>query len=100
MPEFLTLMPPAQALQKLLDRLPAPVIHGEIISTLEAAGRVTAAGIHAPHPLPAFTRSAVDGYAVIAADTNGSSENLPGYLSLTEEIRMGTAPGFRLTRGK
>jgi molybdopterin molybdotransferase len=100
MPEFLTLMPPGQALRKLLDTLPAPVILADTIPALEASGRVTAAGVQAPHPLPAFNRSSVDGYAVIAADTNGSSESLPAYLTLTEEIRMGTSPTFRLERGK
>ncbi len=100
MPEFLTLMPPGIALKTLLDSLPVPVIHIETIAALDALGRVTAAGIMAPHPLPAFNRSAVDGYAVMAADTNGASDSLPAYLSLTAEIPMGTTPSFQLERGK
>ena len=42
--------------------------------------RVPAAPVTAPHALPGFARSTVDGYAVRAADTYGVSEGLPGYL--------------------
>lgn len=46
----------------------------------------------APHPLPGFARSTVDGYAVRAADTYGVSEGLPGYLTVTGAVAMGAAP--------
>ena len=46
----------------------------------------------APHPLPGFARSTVDGYAVRAADTYGVSEGLPGYLTVTGAVAMGTEP--------
>ena len=48
--------------------------------------------VTAPHPLPGFARSTVDGYAVRAADTYGVSEGLPGYLTVTGAVRMGTEP--------
>ena len=47
----------------------------------------------APHALPGFARSTVDGYAVRAADTYGASEGLPGYLTVVGAVRMGTVPG-------
>ena len=43
--------------------------------------------VTAPHALPGFARSTVDGYAVRAADTYGASEGLPGYL---DRDRRGT----------
>jgi molybdopterin molybdotransferase len=60
---------------------------------------VTAEPVRAPHALPGFARSTVDGYAVRAADTYGVSEGLPGYLTVTGAVRMGTAPDVTVTQG-
>src|SRR5580658_11037570 len=57
-----------------------------------ALRRVPAGPVTAPHPLPGFARSTVDGYAVRAADTYGVSEGLPGYLTVTGAVAMGTTP--------
>jgi molybdopterin molybdotransferase len=54
-----------------------------------ALHRVPAAPVAAPHALPGFARSTVDGYAVRAADTYGVSDGLPGYLQLTGAVLMG-----------
>ena len=43
----------------------------------------------APAALPAFVRSTVDGYAVLARDTFGANNTLPAYLRLAGEIHMG-----------
>src|SRR3954471_20234998 len=48
-----------------------------------------AAPVYAPHDLPGFARSTVDGYAVRAADTFGASEGLPSYLDLAGAVAMG-----------
>lgn len=96
MPEFLELMPPADALALLFSRLPAPAVSVEVIETSGALGRVTAVPVVAPEPLPAFARSTVDGYAVRAADTFGASDSLPAYLSVAGESPMGGAPDFCL----
>src|SRR3979411_2926964 len=45
-----------------------PVQDVESVSLTEADGRILAAGISAPLPLPPFTNSAVDGYAVRGGD--------------------------------
>ncbi|MGE5178250.1 MAG: molybdopterin molybdenumtransferase MoeA, partial [Bacteroidota bacterium] len=39
------------------------------VPLLEANGRVLAASIRAPFPLPRFTDSAMDGYAIRASET-------------------------------
>ena len=54
-----------------------------------ALHRVPAGPVTAPHALPGFARSTVDGYAVRAADTYGVSEGLPGYLQVTGAVPMG-----------
>jgi molybdopterin molybdotransferase len=55
--------------------------------------------VRAPHELPGFARSTVDGYAVRAADTYGVSDGLPGYLTLTGAVAMGAAPTVTVQAG-
>jgi molybdopterin molybdotransferase len=71
----------------------------ETIPLAEALRRVPADPVTAPHPLPGFARSTVDGYAVRAADTYGVSEGLPGYLTVTGAVLMGTEPAITVTPG-
>ena len=92
MPEFLTLLPPQESLDKLLRNIPEPQPATETIHTVSATGRVIATDLLAPHALPEFPRSTVDGYAVKAADTYGASDSLPAYLKLIGECPMGAAP--------
>lgn len=95
MPEFFTVLSPADALAKLWAHLPF-ALHAESLATAEALGRVTAETIAAPEALPAFPRSTMDGYAVRAQDTFGASATLPAYLTLIGEVPMGAAPAFEL----
>ena len=97
MPEFLTLLPPKESLDKLLRNLPDPKLATETISTDSALGRITATDLRAPHALPEFPRSTVDGFAVKAADTYGASNFLPAYLNLIGECPMGAAPELEIT---
>ncbi|MDP7544508.1 MAG: molybdopterin molybdenumtransferase MoeA, partial [Anaerolineales bacterium] len=95
MTEFFTLLPPAEALQRLLERLPG-TLPPESVPTAAALGRVLAAGIDSPADLPAFPRSSMDGYAVRARDTFGATPSLPTYLKVAGEIRMGSVPAISL----
>ncbi len=97
MPEFLELVPPGEALELLLSRLPGRNTPRERIPTSSSLGRISAMAVNSPEPLPAFARSTVDGYAVRARDTFGASEALPAYLTLAGEITMGQAPAFSLS---
>ena len=100
MPEFLTLLPPDEARALLLSHLPAPIMDSETIDVISSLGRVLVQDIIAPHPLPEFQRTAVDGYAVRASDTFGASDSLPTYLTLVGEVPMGDAPVFELSAGQ
>jgi molybdopterin molybdotransferase len=71
----------------------------EAVPLAAALRRVPAGPVTAPHPLPGFARSTVDGYAVRAADTYGVSEGLPGYLTVTGAVRMGAEPDTAVTPG-
>ena len=90
MPEFIKLLPPREALSILIERIPAGT-GSELIETTSALGRVTNTSVLAPHPLPSFSRSTVDGFALQAKDTYGASDSLPAYLKLIGEVPMGAA---------
>lgn len=99
MPEFLTLLPPDTARAQWLAQV-SRLEETETLPAAAALGRVTASDLTAPHPLPAFPRSTVDGYAVRARDTFGASESLPAYLKLIGEAPMGAVPGFEVGPGE
>jgi molybdopterin molybdotransferase len=100
MPEFLDLLPPKQALERYLAALPAKRTPPERVATENALGRVLAEEVRAPHPLPPFARTTVDGYAVRAQDTHGASGSLPAYLKLAGEVRMGKRAEVSVARGQ
>ena len=110
MPEFLTLLPPDQARDELLSHLalrPPTLfdqtqgkLDSESIDVVYALGRFTASDVFAPHPLPDFPRTTVDGYAVRAKDIFGASDSLPAYLTLIGEVPMGDTPFFEIGAGQ
>jgi molybdopterin molybdotransferase len=100
MPEFLTLLPPDQAREKLLTHLTQVRLDSDHLAVDSALGRVTAEDVLAPHPLPEFSRTTVDGYAVRAGDTFGATDSLPAYLNLIGEVPMGDEPPFEIEAGE
>ena len=84
----------------MLTHLPAGMPASETISVSSALNRTLAEDIVAPHPLPDFQRTTVDGYAVRAQDTCGASDSLPAYLTLIGEVPMGDSPAFELEAGQ
>jgi molybdopterin molybdotransferase len=71
----------------------------EEVALAEAFRRVPARPVRAPHDLPGFARSTVDGYAVRAADTYGASEGLPSYLDVAGAVAMGRGPEVAVAPG-
>src|SRR5258706_14567647 len=102
MPEFLTLLPPDNARDLLLSHLASrqPVIDSESIDVVSALSRVLTEDVIAPHPLPEFQRTPVDGYAVRAQDTFGATDSLPAYLTLVGEVPVGDTPAFEIGAGQ
>jgi len=70
--------------------------------TLDAAlGRVLAADVVSPVDVPSFDRSNVDGFAVVAEDTFGASEEVPRVVRLgAEEIHTGVVPASAVRPGE
>ncbi len=98
--ELFTVVPPDEALQRLLAHLPPGPLGVETVPLAEALDRVLAEDLSAPVSLPAFARSTMDGYAVRAADTFGASEGLPAYLTVVGEVPMGRAPTVTVGPGQ
>ncbi len=71
----------------------------ESVALAAAAGRTLLHDFRAPHDLPGFARSTVDGYAVRASDTFGATETQAAYLRLLGEVVMGRKADFTLDRG-
>lgn len=61
----------------------------EPVALADAATRVLASPVIAPLDVPAFDRSAMDGYALVGADTSGASD----YNPLTFAVRGQAMPG-------
>lgn len=99
MPEFFNVLPPDEARELMFRHLTA-VLPPEKVAVAEALGRVTAVAVTAPHALPQFRRSTMDGYAVRAADTHGASDSLPAFLQVVGEVPMGQATAVHLATGQ
>lgn len=101
MPEFLNLLPPDAAREAFLEAIPKDQnTTSEKVSTEDALGRILRETIAAPHSLPPFNRSTVDGYALRARDTMGASPGLPAYLTIVGEVEMGKAARQNLEAGQ
>lgn len=66
-----------------------PALPAESVATLDALGRVLAADAHAQTDLPRFDQSAMDGYALCAADTAGASAARPVLLPIVLQLPAG-----------
>lgn len=99
MPEFFRVLTPLDAWQRLAAHY-RPVARVEHIPTFDALDRVLAADVFAPHDLPEFNRSTVDGYAARAQDTFGASSSLPAFLDVVGEAAMGQAASQAVGRGQ
>lgn len=99
MPELFDVHTPPDAWRRFSAAF-QPVVRRERIAVVDALGRVLAADLAAPHDLPSFPRSTVDGYAVVARDTHGASASLPAYLDVVGEAPMGQAAAVSLDEGQ
>ncbi len=75
---------------------PLPPVRVELA---DAEGCVLAEDVTAAVPLPSFDNSSMDGYAVLAADTDHSSERSPATLPVMAEIAAGDTAAYGLAPG-
>ena len=90
-----------QSVEEVLAHLRTfPPLPPEDVPLEEALSRFTAAPLAAPHDLPGFDRSTVDGFAVRARDVFGAQEASPALLDIAGDCRMGEAAGLTLEEGR
>lgn len=77
----------AEARERVLSA--ARALPAEIVPLEEARGRALAHSLEAPHPLPPFRNSAVDGFAVRAADLADASAARPVALRVVATVAAG-----------
>ncbi len=70
------------------------------MNLLDAANRVLAEDFISPIDLPPFTRSAMDGYAVIANETKGASSNHPITLEVIGRTNAGDTSPLKIGSGQ
>jgi molybdopterin molybdotransferase len=72
----------------------------EAVPLPEALGRVLADDVASVDPVPGFDNSAMDGFAVRAADTSGASLESPATLLIVDESRAGHPATAALGEGE
>lgn len=77
------------ALKIILDAKLSLFQKTEAVPLYESIGRVAAEQILSVENIPPYNRSSVDGYALKASDTFGSSQSQPSMLKCIGEIEMG-----------
>ncbi len=92
-----TLITPATALDLILERV-APLTP-EIVPHEQALNRSLARDVVSPLQLPAFDNSAMDGYAVCAADLKSASAAAPSALQILEVLGAGDVPKHTVSSG-
>ena len=74
--------------------------HSEMVDFQKVLGRIAAENIINPEDNPAFDRSTVDGYALLAGETATATDDAPVVFELIGEVRMGCLSGLRVQPGQ
>jgi molybdopterin molybdotransferase len=87
-----------EALERVFDAIDGSTA-AEYAFLSEARDRVAAEAVSSPMALPPWDNSAMDGYAIRAADVTVATEDAPVTLEVIGEVRAGQAPETTLRRG-
>jgi molybdenum cofactor synthesis domain-containing protein len=85
--------------RRRLDAAVRPIARTERVPLEDAVGRVAAADVTSPLDVPPFSRSAMDGYAVLSADTAGATKSTPVPLRLVDRIYTGQPSSVTIEPG-
>jgi len=89
-----------EARRILYEALQTVSLPSETIPVQGSLNRILAEDVGADASVPAFEKSAMDGYAVVAEDTFGSSQTNPSLLKLVGESKIGELPMKTLRKGE
>ncbi len=87
-----------EALERVFAAIAGPT-QPELAWLSEALGRVAAEPVTSPISLPPWDNSAMDGYAIRAADVAAATEGSPASLEIVGEVRAGQPPVTAVQRG-
>ncbi len=93
-------VPFENALRSVLRRAEELRLGTETIPLDEALGRTLREDIVADEPFPSFANSAMDGFAVRAADVAGATSESPRRLRVIERVAAGAVPARALDAGE
>jgi len=88
-----------EALEELYHRFKHFEAKSERVPLHQALHRCVSENLYATENLPSFRRSMVDGYAIIASDSYGASEQSPMILNVIGQVEMGKSPVQKVTSG-
>lgn len=88
-----------EAKRILTEKFNAKPVGKEAVSLSEAHNRVLAEDVVSDFNIPPFSRSTVDGYALIAADTHGAEENRSVALKLIGRVKIGAMSRIKVRKG-
>jgi molybdopterin molybdotransferase len=91
------MIPVEEAAERILA--PMRVLEAERRSPLDALGQVLAEDVRAAFSIPPHDNTAMDGYAVRAADTAGARSDAPRLLRVVGELHAGRAPDVAVEPG-
>jgi putative molybdopterin biosynthesis protein len=98
--QFLEVVSPEEARARFERHLNLAPLPGETVMLADARTRVLCGDVIAPVDAPPFDRSNVDGFALRAADTVGTSEGNPKIFALNAEvIACGHVPALTVMPG-
>lgn len=99
--QFLDVIDRDEAERRFRGALCLAPLGTELVSLAKALGRVLAEDVLAAVDVPSFDRSNVDGYAIVAIDALGASEENPRNLALIPgEIAAGSVPMMEVGQGR
>jgi molybdenum cofactor synthesis domain-containing protein len=90
---------PLEEARDIIDTAVGPLARTERVTLVDANNRVLAADVTSDRDVPPFARAAMDGYAVIAADTFGASRFEAKTLRVIEKVYTGQVPTGSVVSG-
>jgi len=91
---------PLEEARALIDGAAHVISRVERVPLVEANGRALAEDVIAPFDVPPFSRAGMDGYAVRAEDTFGSTRQEPRTLRCIEQVFTGQVPAAAVSGGE
>ena len=88
-----------EAVRLVMDAV-VPIARTVRVGLSEADGRVISEDVTATMDVPPFNRAAMDGYAVVAADTFGASAGAPKTLACVDRVFTGQVPARGISAGE